>query len=87
MYAQSLQCADIVDYIRKIVQYILDGMDPKDICKELKLCNGTISTQQSEALKQVSELLPFVSRKLIESQEDLPYLIKRFSKLVCIVVL
>ena len=35
------QCTDVTDYIDKIIQEVLAGMDPKDICVKLKLCEPT----------------------------------------------
>ena len=77
-----LQCNDVLSYIDRIIQLVLEGLEPGDICIKLKLCNSTLGMAQSEAVKQISELVPFVSRKIVEAQKDLPYIMDRFKKWV-----
>ncbi|XP_057299576.1 uncharacterized protein LOC130630194 [Hydractinia symbiolongicarpus] len=52
-------CNDIVEYIDNIIQWILNGTTPGDVCEKLKLCNNETITDEDKSSTRKFRLVTF----------------------------
>eukprot|EP00112_Aurelia_sp_Birch-Aquarium-sp1_P006986 Seg1762.12 transcript_id=Seg1762.12/GoldUCD/mRNA.D3Y31 product=Prosaposin protein_id=Seg1762.12/GoldUCD/D3Y31 len=85
---QSKICKDVLDEIDSIIQWVLKGLSPGQICVKLKFCNSTLAHQIPAMLKIMNRYHPNEFQKMlaqyvdkaVEIQKGLPVIIESYQK-------